>query len=98
MMADAKDWDKRYNELRSAEKSDGRKLSAALKEAQAMSIKTPLMIAALGEMKKNSDWINESQKYFSSLNRQTLSMKTLEEIIARVSVIKNNLTAKQICD
>ena len=58
-----------------------------------MSIKTPTMITALGEMKKNSEWINETQRFFTSQNRQTLTMKSLAEAITRVDQVKS-LTAK----
>lgn len=67
-------WDVKYKDVTSSGSSDGIALSKLLKEAQSMSVKTPTMIVALAEMKKNKIWINECKRFFTDQNREEKTM------------------------
>ena len=73
-------------------------LSTLLKQAQTMCIKTPTMITQLREMKKNKEWISESNKFFNCKSRHLLTMRHLDETLTQVEGQKNSMTAKQILD
>ena len=46
-----------------------------------MGVRTPLMMTALKEMKKNREWINEASKFFKCDGRDKLFQRHLTEVI-----------------
>ena len=92
MILFAEQWDTRYKEINETGK-DTRKLADILREAQSMNVKTPLMIQALSDLKLNSSWMNEGQRFFNNQSRATLTMMNLTETISKIDEVKDNPVA-----
>lgn len=62
-----------------------------------MCIKTETMLMALQELRHGTTWIKDSQRFFTNLNRETLTIKNLNISIELVKAqAKTNETAKRI--